>query len=144
MKSRLKSRTVKFYRSGYGVLILATGFTVVAMVYAAQPWGDNYAYRNLSGYLSLFGFMLWAVSPYLVLAFILYFCRNNSTSMTIAFIGTVIIVLAAAVILVDAFFIHLDAQGALVILFLPVYQWLAAFLLILICAVLGSLFRPSP
>jgi hypothetical protein len=42
--------------------------------------------------------------------------------------------------LLDAFFIHLDAQGALVILFLPIYQWLAAFLLILICAVLGSLY----
>jgi hypothetical protein len=45
--------------------------------------------------------------------------------------------IGAAGVLVDAFFIHLDAQGALVILFLPIYQWLAAFLLILICAVLG-------
>jgi hypothetical protein len=48
--------------------------------------------------------------------------------------------IGAAGVLVDAFFIHLDAQGALVILFLPIYQWLAAFLLILICAVLGSLY----
>jgi hypothetical protein len=52
-------------------------------------------------------------------------------------------VVGAAAILVDAFFIHLDAQGALVILFLPIYQWLAAVLLILICAIMGSLFGKS-
>jgi hypothetical protein len=52
-------------------------------------------------------------------------------------------VIGAAAVLVDAFFIHLDAQGALVILFLPLYQWLAAFLLIIICAIIGSLFGRS-
>jgi hypothetical protein len=52
-------------------------------------------------------------------------------------------VIGAAAILVDAFFINLDAQGALVILFLPIYQWLAAFLLVFICVVMGSLFGKS-
>ena len=36
-------------------------------IYAALPWGDNYAYSKLADYFALFGMMLWAISPYLAM-----------------------------------------------------------------------------
>jgi hypothetical protein len=61
-----------FLKIGHYILIMAAAFTIAIMVYAAQPWGDNYAYKTYSDYLSLVGYMAWAVSPYFMLAIILY------------------------------------------------------------------------
>jgi hypothetical protein len=78
-----------------------------------------------------------------MLTIVLYLRRNHPLIISIASIGTLLIVIGAAAVLADAFFIHLDAQGSLVILFLPIYQWLAALLLLLICFVMGALLEKS-
>lgn len=112
-------------------------FTICIMIYAAQPWGGNYAYKTLSDYLKLVGYCLWAISPYLILTVILHGFRKNRYSINTAVIGASIIVIASCLILVDAFFIHIDAQNALVLIFLPIYQFLALFVLTLICFAIG-------
>jgi hypothetical protein len=48
----------------------AAMITLTLLIYMAQPWGDNYAYQNLSGYIGLLGFALWATLPYLMIIFL--------------------------------------------------------------------------
>ena len=123
------------------ILILATIFTIAIMVYAAQPWGDNHAYKTFSDYLTLFGYMAWAISPYFMLAIIFDgFLHHPSASLT-ALVGTVLIVLASAALLIDAFFVHINAQGGLIFLFLPIPQWLAALFLGLICLIVSKVIK---
>jgi hypothetical protein len=143
MKSNYQSRTYRFYKPGSELLFLATLFTISLMVHAAQPRGDNVAYKKFTDYLYLIGYMLWAVSPYVMLSLVVYVGRNNPTSITIAFFGSVLIIAGAAAVLIDAVFIHPDAQGALVFLFLPIYQWLAALVLLFVCTVGESSIRKS-
>jgi hypothetical protein len=111
------------------------------MVYAAQPWGDNYAYKGFSDYLTLFGYMLWAISPYFMLAIIFHGFRHHPSASLVALVGTVLIVLASAALLIDAIFVHIDAQGGLIFLFLPIPQWLAALFLGLICLIVYKVIK---
>ncbi len=89
----------------------------------AQPWGNNYAYQQLADYLVLVMFLAWAVSPYL------YFLRRVNESKTsrcfriVRFITAVLICGIGVTVIMDTS-IHSDAQGALVFLFLPIYQWI--------------------
>ena len=45
---------------------------------------------------------------------------------------------AAAAAYVDTFFIHLDAQGALILLFMPVWQWVAVVIGLVVASLLPS------
>ena len=56
----------------------AAGLATVAIgIHMARPWGDNYAYRDASGYGVLALMLLWAVSPYAGLAFGLRLLRRS-------------------------------------------------------------------
>ncbi len=125
------------HKIGFVIAISAAAFTICMMIYAAQPWGDNYAYKTFSDYLTLVGFALWAISPYLILTIILQGFRKNKYSTNTAIIGALIIAITSCALLIDAFFIHIDAQNALVFIFLPIYQWVAFLVLALICFAVG-------
>ena len=127
-----KSNLIKF---DWIFLIGICLFTLVMGIYAAQPWGNNYAYSKFSDYLQLFGMMLWAVSPYLAMFIaLLVFSRKEILIKTFS-VCMFAISLFAGYILFDTMFIHIDAQGGLIFLFLPIYQWLAFFVLLFICTV---------
>jgi hypothetical protein len=53
-------------------------------------------------------------------------------------VTTVLVAGAAAAAYVDAFFIHLDAQGALILVFMPVWQWVGAVIGIVVASLLPS------
>lgn len=68
------------------------------------------------------GFIAWAVSPYAYLALMAKFVSTNAAKSAVFFFS----LLAGSFgvwAIVDAMFIHLDAQGGLVYVFLPVWQW---------------------
>jgi hypothetical protein len=99
--------------------------TIVCAVTMAQPWGDNYAYGDVWGYLVLLGFLAWACAPYLYL-----YCISRRTAVSRALkvsriILALIVCVGGVAILIDITFIHLDAQGGLALLFIPIYQWIA-------------------
>lgn len=121
---------IKFNR---WVIVILCLFTWAIEIYAAQPWGDNHAYQKFSDYLLFSCFMLWAISPYLVLGIILSFFSRKERALKTITVGILIISLFAVFILIDSIFVHMDAQGGLVVLVLPIYQWPAVFCLILIC-----------
>ena len=116
--------------------ILLTGislYTWVMGIYAAQPWGNNYAYSKLTDYLSLFGLLIWAISPHIaMLITLLYFSKRTILIKTFSVL-ILIITLVSAYILFDGMFVHPDAQGGLIFLVLPMYQWAALFVFLIIC-----------
>ena len=122
------------------ILILAClslAITLISGIYMAQPWGDNYAYQKPGGYLSLFLFLAWACSPYLLLMLV---SRNTSASMALTstrLLGALIICIGGIFILTDIAFFNTDAQGGLVFIFLPIYQWALLFLVEVIGRVIG-------
>ena len=73
------------------------------------------------------GFILWAVSPYLYLAVLTKAARQKGASIAVLLVSVLAAVFGIGA-LVDAMFIHLDAQSGLVIVFAPLWQWV--FLLV--------------
>jgi hypothetical protein len=119
--------TVKIQSCQSAVALLAISgllVTIISGVSMAQPWGDNYAYQNVSGYLGLFLFLAWAVSPYAYLYWMSGRLNASGPVKLARLIVTAIVCVGGIYIVVDSAFIHLDAQGGLIFIFLPIYQWI--------------------
>jgi hypothetical protein len=97
--------------------------TLALMAWTAQPWGDNYAYQNFSGYLSLLGIMAWAAAPLVVLAALFRLPASNQALRISSVVLTSVICIASLYLIIDARLIRPDAQGGLIFIALPIYQW---------------------
>jgi len=71
-------------------------------------------------------FFGWACLPYGILLFFNNIYRGVFKKDLVLLITTIVVTIFAVLILIDSFFIHIDAQSGLVFLFLPVYQAVAA------------------
>ena len=67
-------------------------------------------------------FLVWAVSPYLLAALLTKWVKTRS-SILIMFGLSVLLAISGIFLLVDAMYIHPDAQGALAFVVIPLYQW---------------------
>ncbi len=81
----------------------------------------TYASGGVSGLLS--GFTIWSVLPYLILVFISYRAQSVRTLLAVTILSVVCIL--STYLYFDSLFVHPDAQGALIFLFLPLYQLFA-------------------
>ncbi len=111
------------------IALAAALITLALMIYAAQPWGDNYAYQNLSGYLVLLGFAVWVTLPYLMIIFLARKASLSQANNFFVVIGALLISLGGVFLYVDAVWLHRDAQGGLVFIAVPFYQWITLGLL---------------
>jgi len=102
---------------------------------ALMVWAMTFSW---SGLAFVVGLMAWCVSPYAVLAFAAGGMRASKRSLVTLLVTTVLVAGAAAVAYVDTFFIHLDAQGALILLFMPVWQWVAVVVGLVVASLLPS------
>jgi len=118
------------------VNIVAAVTTISLGIYAARPWGDNYAYQDPMGYVGLVGFLLWAVSPYVALAGMFRIIKAGRRRSWVRLIGSLIVAGFGAFVIVDTTFVHIDAQGGLVFLFAPLYQWFGVGIIAIICSVM--------
>lgn len=73
--------------------------------------------------LLLSGFTLLRVLPYLALLFVSYRAVSHRVLFTVTLLGTLFVL--STYLYFDSLFIRPDAQGALIFLFLPIYQLLA-------------------
>lgn len=126
MNQRIAKKTIRLLAS-LGVIA-----TVTLSIYAAQPWGDNDAYQDISGYLLLTVFVAWAISPYAYLFRSAGRHSPNRMSNLFRVAVTLLICIGGIAVVFDTVFIHPDAQGGLVFILLPVYQWLVIGVLKLI------------
>lgn len=116
-----------------GLVIAATLGLAIDM---ARPWGDNYAYQGIADYLRLAAFLLWAISPLAALAAGAGLFRHARMASRVYVAGAIVIALAGVFAYVDAALLHPDAQGGLVFLFAPLFQWAAVLCLGAVCAVM--------
>jgi asparagine N-glycosylation enzyme membrane subunit Stt3 len=103
----------------YLICGLAALVTIVIGIDSMEPYS-----------LTAIGFMAWAISPYGLLSILIKFSKSQITIP-----GTLILAVAASVfglgLIIDALYIHLDAQGGLVYIIVPFWQWVT-FLLCLV------------
>ncbi len=117
-KHRVAIITIQFL-AGLGIIA-----TAALAIYAAQPWGDNYAYQHLFDYLLLIVFVTWAVSPYIYLFLSARRYSPHRVKSLIRVAVTLLLCAGGIAMVFDTVFIHPDAQGGLIFLSLPIYQWL--------------------
>jgi hypothetical protein len=83
------------------------------------------------------GYVAWALMPYAVLAVILLCMRlfriDRSVQLLSAW-ASIVIALGGHLLYIDAMFVHVDAQGALVVLMIPVIQ--TAFSMVVVVVVI--------
>jgi hypothetical protein len=96
--------------------------TLAVMIYAARPWGDNYAYQGLGGYARLLLLSMWAILPYLVLFFMSKHSVHFETKAVLVLIGALLICVGGMAAYVDATWLRPDPQGGLAFLAVPFYQ----------------------
>lgn len=118
-----------YYTATRFLAAVAALSTLAMMVYAARPWGDNYAYQSLWGYASLLLLAVWATLPYLVLVIMARSAVHFRTKEILVLMGAVIIAAGGMAAYVDAIWLHPDAQGGLAFIVVPFYQMIIVGLL---------------
>ena len=106
-----------------------------AATLALMLWAMTFSWSGLAFVL---GLMAWCVSPYVPLGFASRKPRASRKSAVALLVTAVVVAAFAAIVYVDAFFIHLDAQGALILVFMPVWQWVGAVIGIVVASLLPS------
>ena len=111
------------------VILFGVFGTLGLLMYLARPWEDNFAPGTASGYRGLLGFLFWAIAPYLPL---LVWARKSHAVRAVnllRLIGAAIICVGGVGIYLDAGLRHPAPLSALVFLAVPLYQWVAVVLL---------------
>ena len=112
---------------------LATCAAAAIATLALMAWAASWSWSGLAFMVSL---MAWCVSPYVPLGFASRKPRASRKSAVALLVTAVVVAAFAAIVYVDAFFIHLDAQGALILLFMPVWQWVGTVIGIVVASLL--------
>lgn len=117
--------------AGLAQASVATCVAAATATLGLMAWAASWSWSGLAFMVSL---MAWSVSPYVPLGFASRKPRASRGSAVALLVTAVVVAAFGAAVYVDAFFIHLDAQGALVFLFVPVLQWVGALLGIVVAA----------
>ena len=115
------------------IRIVAAASAVATL--ALMVWAMTFSWSGLAFVLGLMG---WCVSPYVPLAFAAGGMRASRAGAIALLVTTLIVAGAAGIAYVDAFFIHLDAQGALILIFMPVWQWVGVLVGLVVSSLLAS------
>jgi hypothetical protein len=96
------------------MLTIATAFATLVIVLDAMS--KHYS-------IAATGFLFWAISPYVVLALLIKNAKSK-TVMAVALLVSIGVCLFGLILLVDAMYINKDAQGGLVFVVAPFWQWI--------------------
>jgi hypothetical protein len=118
--------------AAFASCIFGTLFTLGMMVYAGSGWR-----QGAEWWLSFMVFGLWSLVPYAGLVACGLLANRTKGQALTALIGSALVVCLGVLLLVDGFFIHPDAQSALVFIVLPFYQLAGVVVLILIIRRMG-------
>ncbi|HST44796.1 MAG TPA: hypothetical protein VLK29_06180 [Luteimonas sp.] len=125
------------------MLALSASVVVALGIYLARPWGGNHAYQDATGYLVLGGLLLFSVSPYAGLAALSRRFARAPVGHAVFVVGAGCIGMVGTLVYCDVAFVHPDAQGGLAFLSVPLVQWVATLLLLVIRAVIVRLAQPA-
>jgi len=114
------------------VIVLSVIGTLAILLYLCWPWGDESVAPRLSEYGGLLSLVLWAIAPYLPLLVKTLKSPSGQAGNLLMLIGCAAIGAAGCGIYLDAVLKHPAPLSALLFLVLPLYQWGAVLLLLLI------------
>lgn len=101
--------------------------TIFVTFTAGKPWQEDYA---SVAWAAVIGFAAWGVTPHVGLSvLLLLFRRGSKLQSAIGVAIALLIVTCGFALIIDVIFIHPDAQGGIALIFLPIYQWMAAIVL---------------
>jgi len=100
----------------YGINLLASLVTITVGILNMDTFS-----------LGAIGFLVWAISPYLFAAFITK-CSTQYVAILMSTGVSLILAIGGIFLLIDAMYIHQDAQSALVFVVIPMYQWIILFI----------------
>ncbi len=110
----------------YFILSLGVISASILFLYTSGLWIGNVIE------LKMLAWLIWAVLPYLLLFFAVWVFKKNEVIINILFTCTLLIVLPGILGYINALFIHIDAQGGLIFIFLPLYQICLTVIFVLI------------
>lgn len=99
--------------------ILALTLLVASFVVTVVAcWPDTGSLLSVAG----LKFFLWPLSPYLLVALLVGLARKG-TAMNAMLVVCVVAAALGTALIINALYLHTDAQGALVVLLVPALQW---------------------
>jgi len=90
-----------------------------------------------------FAFAVWALLPYGPLAVMAFVRRKSVGHAVTVFVGTLLIAGFGLVGYYEGFFASLDAQGGLLFIFVPIWQWVGSVLTSAAALVVWRVGRPN-
>ncbi len=100
---------------------LALTFAIATMVIGLFTLSSPYT-------LAAVGFIVWAMSPYGYLTLLIKLVSSKAATIAALVIAIITSVFGLG-LLIDTMFIHLDAQGGLIYIFAPLWQWVGLLIL---------------
>lgn len=112
----------------------AVTMVLIIIAFVSTVFFGPAATGMLPGFLLTVALIVWTLSAYL---FFLWLLRHERSPirMTLASIGSVAVSGWSAIVLIDAFLFRPDPQSALILLFLPVVQWMGCAITLMADAV---------
>ncbi len=108
-------------------------FTIAMLIYAGHGWEKGINWWAIT---CLFG--AWAISPYIgIVGFSRTWSEDHKERIT-RLLGFILVIAFGIIVLIDGFFIHSDAQNALLFIFLPLYQWIGIAIVLAVGASLKT------
>ena len=102
---------------------LAARVLAIAMAIATAGFVIRMADITVGTSLFLLLVLGWCVSPYAAIALALHRPWKSAEAVLVALATTIAIAGLAAYVYIVAFFVKPDPQGGLVLLFIPLWQW---------------------
>jgi hypothetical protein len=119
------------------LILLGLLLSVGVSIFTAQPWGDNYAYQDASGYLMLLAGELWICAPFAGLYFLNRVFRHSLAHKKLLLISCVLGSVLVSALYVDAIVFSSSSTSALIFLVMPIYQWIFLIVVLVISLVMG-------
>jgi len=85
---------------------------------------------------------IWLILPYLIMSGTLFYLHREKTVTIHWYVTTAIVTIGGNLLLADIVFWHPDAQGAIAVFMLPIFQGIACALLLPLCRLLAQ--YPGP
>ena len=126
-------KTINFIFIALGLLV-----SIGTSIYAAQPWGDNYAYQDISGYFLLLIWEFWIGLPFLLLYLFNKKYSNSNTHLKLLLFASLIVSIFGNYIYVESIVFSSSSTSALIFIFLPLYQLIFLAIIGAICAVISK------
>lgn len=119
------------------LVLLGVIVSLGVSIYAAQPWGDNYAYQTVDGYPILALLELWILFPFLIFYFLNNTYHQSARHMRLMFGVCMLGSIGVAAAYLKFVLFSGGSTAALIFLFFPGYQLGFAVIVWVCCIVMG-------